>query len=427
MNNELKRKEIANGVFFNSITDKRFKVNRLSVNLITRLDSKSASDNAFCPFYLTYFNQKYPRFTELQKKLSSLYGASLYGDVRKIGDNQIINISISSIDNRYALEKEPILEEISDILISSVLTPVTNGDGFIEKDTETHKNNLIDSIESELNEKQVYASNRSMAILCEGEPAGINKYGDVSSVKKINAKSALAAYNKLVTSSKIEIICVGASDFSAALAKFEAAFKAVTREAPTSCSSEKSRLKPAVKEVSEEMPVTQCKMVMGFKTASDDSDALALLQKIYGGTTSSKLFMNVREKLSLCYYCSARFNQAKGIMEVHSGVEKENIEKARTEILAQLEAIKNGDITEHELSHAKLDVKNSAATVYDTTGEIETWYLSRLCKGDLITPEEYAGRLIAVEKERIVEAAKTLALDSVYTLVSDGSEEATDE
>lgn len=43
---------------------------------------------------------------------------------------------------------------------------------------------------------------------------------------------------------------------------------------------------------------------------------------VFGGGPYSRLFMNVREKLSLCYYCSARLIRGKGIIVIQSGIEK---------------------------------------------------------------------------------------------------------
>ena len=72
---------------------------------------------------------------------------------------------------------------------------------------------------------------------------------------------------------------------------------------------------------------------MGFRTGTATPDegvpATRLMAALFGGTPNSKLFLNVREKLSLCYYCSASYNSMKGIMLVQSGVEVKRIWSAR--------------------------------------------------------------------------------------------------
>ena len=137
---------------------------------------------------------------------------------------------------------------------------------------------------------------------------------------------------------------------------------------------------------------------------------------ILGGTTSSKLFVNVREKLSLCYYCISRYDLYKGILLIDSGVENINIEKARAEILAQLEAICKGDFTEEEQRSALLSLKNSYNSVYESDSSIEGYYFGQILKKTRFTPEMEKEKLEKVTREEIIQVAKKIKLDTVYLL-----------
>ena len=412
-----------NSIYFTKITDKRFKVNRISINLSVKLDKNTVTEYAVLSALLPKSNSDFPEYKDLSIKLAELYGASLFGDIRKVGDTQIVNLSVSGIDNRFALENEDILSELTNLLANCLVNPALENGVFTDKNVKLALSNHLDVLESELNDKQTYAMNKAQEILFENEPASLNKYGTIKQIKQINSQSLYNSYKNLLSNAEIEVICVGCNDFEETGKILAHVFKDLDRKSVTKLQNKKSPQKRKVCELSEKMPVSQCKMVLGFKVLSDDLPALTLLQRIYGGTATSKLFMNVREKMSLAYYCSSRIDEIKGAMYVNSGVERENIEKAKEEVLNQLSEIINGNITDDEINHAILDIKNSTSSVYDTTSGLEIWYLSRIFRGDLLSPNEYADIYTNSTRERIQQAASKIVLDSIYTLISDGSTE----
>ena len=178
------------------------------------------------------------------------------------------------------------------------------------------------------------------------------------------------------------------SDFDGVAEKFAAAFEKIGRHDIENTTIALSPVKTQTEEVTERLTVNQSKLVLGFKSHSDDDAALVLLQKIFGGTTSSKLFRNVREKMSLCYYCSAARNDLKGIMLVNSGVENENIEKTKEAVIDQLEEIKNGNFTNEDINFAEMAIKNDFKSVADSAGNVSNWYFDCIRKNDIVTPEE---------------------------------------
>ncbi|MDR0197505.1 MAG: insulinase family protein [Oscillospiraceae bacterium] len=412
----LNRKEIASGIYFSKITDARFKHNRVSFCLLTRLDENAASANAVVPKILTNSCRDYPDLRALNKRLSSLYAARLSESVGNLGDTQYIDISIKTADDRYALEGESILSEGIDILAGCLLEPLTENGAFKESVTENEKRSQIDQIEAELNEKRVYVIKRTLELLCAGEPAAVPPNGTVEGVKKVTPLTAFAAYKKLLESARIEIICVGCNDFSVAETTLTRAVSRLKRNNTEDCVSKPGALKPETLYREEKMNVNQSKMALGFKAAGDDVDALAVMTKIYGGSATSKLFENVREKMSLCYYCLAKFDANKRIMLAECGVESGDIEKARKEILAQLDLMKTGGFTDEEMSHAGLSLQNDLKTVGDSLSGMAKWYLGHIYMRDVVTPEQAIARYLAVTRERIIKAAESVSLDTVYVL-----------
>ena len=416
MNNIINRRKIADGVYFSSITDKRYKKNLISVAFSTQLSEDTATENVIVPVLLTKCNSKLPTYKAFNNKMSRLYASGIGGTAGRQYDLQTISFGAYYLEDIYALSGEKMTGIMTDILIDCLTSPVTENGVFSEKFVELEKKTVIDNIETAINDKRSYAIERAMKTICKGEPASVCSYGTVEKAKLITPDSAYKAYRRMLETMPCEIICTGCSDFDGVAEKFAAAFEKAGRHDIENTTIALSPVKTQTEEVTERLTVNQSKLVLGFKSHSDDDAALVLLQKIFGGTTSSKLFRNVREKMSLCYYCSAARNDLKGIMLVNSGVENENIEKTKEAVIDQLEEIKNGNFTNEDINFAEMAIKNDFKSVADSAGNVSNWYFDCIRKNDIVTPEEKLGRYLGVSKERIIAAAKSMVLDSVYVL-----------
>ena len=416
MNNIINRRKIADGVYFSSITDKRYKKNLISVAFSTQLSEDTATENVIVPVLLTKCNSKLPTYKAFNNKMSRLYASGIGGTAGRQYDLQTISFGAYYLDDIYALSGEKMTGIMTDILIDCLTSPVTENGVFSEKFVELEKKTVIDNIETAINDKRSYAIERAMKTICKGEPASVCSYGTVEKAKLITPDSAYKAYRRMLETMPCEIICTGCSDFDGVAEKFAAAFEKIGRHDIENTTIALSPVKTQTEEVTERLTVNQSKLVLGFKSHSDDDAALVLLQKIFGGTTSSKLFRNVREKMSLCYYCSAARNDLQGIMLVNSGVENENIEKTKEAVIDQLEEIKNGNFTNEDINFAEMAIKNDFKSVADSAGNVSNWYFDCIRKNDIVTPEEKLGRYLGVSKERIIAAAKSMVLDSVYVL-----------
>lgn len=416
MNNIINRRKIADGVYFSSITDKRYKKNLISVEFSTQLSEDTATENVIVPVLLTKCNSKLPTYKAFNNKMSRLYASGIGGTAGRQYDLQTISFGAYYLDDIYALSGEKMTGIMTDILIDCLTSPVTENGVFSEKFVELENKTVIDNIETAINDKRSYAIERAMKTICKGEPASVCSYGTVEKAKLITPDSAYKAYRRMLETMPCEIICTGCSNFEGVAEKFAAAFEKAGRHDIENTTIALSPVKTQTEEVTERLTVNQSKLVLGFKSHSDDDAALVLLQKIFGGTTSSKLFRNVREKMSLCYYCSAARNDLKGIMLVNSGVENENIEKTKEAVIDQLEEIKNGNFTNEDINFAEMAIKNDFKSVADSAGNVSNWYFDCIRKNDIVTPEEKLGRYLGVSKERIIAAAKSMVLDSVYVL-----------
>lgn len=417
--NSIKRNTIADGVFFNSIKDSRFKTMKISANIIVPLSEETASANALLCGVLSRSCKAYPDFTKLSKKLCSLYGANLNASVRKSGDRQILSISATGLDDRYAFAGESIAKELSMLLCSVIFEPNLNNNMFVESEVEQERRQLFDLIDSEYNDKRIYANGQLIKNMCANEVFGLKRYGTAEKIKEVTPSSLYDTWQNLLKTAIFEIMYIGDSTPDKAVEVFTEAFSKVERK-PVELTNEIVRSADEIKHVTEEMDLSQSKLVIGFRTdcavPDKEVNATRLMCAILGGTANSKLFCNVREKQSLCYYCASRYDMQKGILSVDSGVEGENLEKAEKGILKEVADMKRGEITDFEIEATKMAVINSFNSSNDTVSGIESWYSSQLLNGEFKSIEELSEEINAITKEEIIKAAQKLTLDTVYVL-----------
>lgn len=395
----------------------QFSTARVSLYLALPLeDDASASVRALVSSLISRVTREYPDYTAFGRYLQSLYGASLHAGVNRIGDNQILNISASGIANRYAFDGEDVEHTLGALLEDILFTPLFAADGhFPEDGFRQEKRQLIETLEAEFNEKRIYAKSRAAELLFAGEPAGVSRLGTRASLENVRREDVTASWKHLMAHAQVLQFSFGDSADSRLSDRF--AERLGARETVSIVSGTHTpKTEPVC--VTEEMPLAQSKLVLGFGMDSDPKKRLAnrMLAIVFGGTPSSKLFLSVREKQSLCYYCSAQHETQKNVMFVQSGVETSNLERAQEAILHELEAIQKGEVTDEELLHARLALKTSCTAVEDSAAAMEGWYLGGMLSGDLRTPEEYADAAMRVTKDEIVEAAQRVTLDTVYRL-----------
>lgn len=418
---------ISEGIQFRSIRDTRFKTLRIAVNFMLPLEKEMVAANALLPFLLSRASREYPDFTRLNERLAELYGAAIHADVRKLGEAQLLSIAIAGLADRYALDDENISAELSHLLCSILFDPPFV-DGLFPKDGfEQEKRQTIEMIESDFNDKRVYSRLRCEQLMCDREAFGVSRYGSREDVTALQREEMTEVWNHVLHTARIEIMALGDCDPVPIYESFLQAFQKLDREPVAELKTEVLKEVTKPREFTDTMDVAQSKLVMGFRAgAAVPQDAVAstkLMTAVFGGSPSSKLFLNVREKLSLCYYCAARYDWNKGILMVESGVETENIDRAKTEILAQLDEIRTGKVTDEELLAAKLSISNGYRTVGDYLGGLENWYVSQAFCEKIQSPDEAAEEINSVTMEQVVQAANRVVLDTVYRMVGKGETE----
>lgn len=420
---EGKRTQLFPGVWLRTVHTDKFKSAYLSLTLMTQLDRENASANALLPRVLRRGTMVHPDIESLSAALDELYGGAVEPVVRKKGESQCVGFLASFLDNAYALNGEDILSGAAELLGEMLLNPLTR-DGVFDPDyVEGEKANLIDELRGQINDKRIYATRRLTQLMCREESFGADKLGQEDKVAAITPESLWARYQKLLSSAQIEVYYSGSADPERVREIMERVFSTLPvseeREEPECEVRIHAEQEPNV--IEEVMDVNQGKLAMGWRTGGitvweEECPALVLCSAVFGGTSMSKLFMNVRERLSLCYYASSALEKQKGLMIVSSGIEFQNYETAKREILAQLEDVKAGKITDDELEGARRILINQYRSIEDEQGRMEEYWLGQAAAGTEDDPGTLTARLETVTGEQIAQVARKLELDTVYFL-----------
>ncbi len=415
------RQEIARGVFFNAVTETKFKSNLISVRFIVPLRENTAAENALLFPVLLRGSENFPDIGAIRREEESVYDTDISDGVYKRGDTQILDMTMRVLDNRFSIDGMDITARAVRLLSDVLFAPVTENGVFLEEYVESEKQMLIDDIRAQVNDKRRYAMQRLSEEMFSDDVFGISELGTIETVRAITPETLTEQYRNLLARARVEIFAVGNFDFDSLRKIFSDRFSSLERSDIEKTETQALRnARETVKTVYEKQNISQGKLSLGFytgKTVRDpDYTAMQLLNVIYGAGVTSKLFLNVREKLSLCYYCSSSENGQKGFMTVHSGIEFKNEKKAADEILAQLEEIKKGNISEGELRDAKLALIDSAERVADSVGNMLNWYFACVMNENMITPAEKCEAIRAVKTEDIVKIAQNIRLDTYYFL-----------
>ena len=230
-------------------------------------------------------------------------------------------------------------------------------------------------------------------------------------------KKLYAQYGELISTARLELIYIGSAQLDRVRQALAAAFSTLPRDGIRDIAAAVPHpARTEVRTVTEEMDVTQGKLGMGFSCGSDDYSAVLLGNTLFGGSSNSKLFLNVREKMSLCYYASSAYHRQKRLITVSSGIEFADYQRAYDEILRQLEAVQKGQLEDWELGGARSTLLNAYASMGDSQGKLENFYLGQAATGQSESPEDLAAQLREVTAERVFQAMETVTLDTVYFL-----------
>lgn len=417
--------EIARGIKLLCVNSNKFKTNCIKVDFYLPINDDFAALNVLASL-MGHTSKSYNTVKAFNSKVEGMYDACFDVSIATIGEKTRIRFSMEVLDDKFTLDGNLISEEAVDFLVDILKNPNCDENGFDEEFTAREIRFTLENIEALKNDKRAYSVARLRQLMCKDEPYGIDHEKLAEDVKKLDSKALLCAYKNMLTDSTVVITACGSIDGNMLANKFKAFAESIENRHPAELETIFVTKADEIRYFTDEMEVNQAKLVIGLRAGMSDANdnyfPFRVMTDIFGGGPYSRLFLNVREKMSLCYYCGARLVREKGIILVQSGIEEENYEKAVNEIFNQLDIMKKGEFTEEDFNSSIISLCDAFKGVEDSPVAVCNFYSSQDFDEEIVSGPEFAKKISQVTREQVVEAAKKVSIDTVYLLKGEGKE-----
>ena len=409
--------KLENGGILLAIETDKFKTEMLTITLPFKMEQRTYR---LCKLLFSILKRgcvSYPDIASISRRLDDLYDANIATMIIPTGENISAGFACECLDSAYVKGDEDLLAGTLDTLRKMLYEPLLDENGaFNERAFELEKRNLCDSIRASDNDPRIHSFQLCRSMMFEGEPYGMRSAGTVEDVIAVSGKEVADFRLEYLSSSAPMFIYVGrrrAEDIKKLANEY---FGDIGGGKTDLCKTLLKKNTLPMRSIEEEMAVIRGKLTMGFRSdigaPMSDIYAAILFNDIFGGSPSSKLFRNVREKQSLCYSCSSSFDIVKGALFVRSGISNENKDRVINEVLRQFEEIKRGNISDYEFECSKKSIENYYRQLGDSAYSLESYYRTRLMAGIDTDISGAIEALMAVTKEDVVRVANSFNADS---------------
>jgi len=410
---------LLSGVTLRCFPDSRFKQSYLSIRFVRPMCREEVAMNALLPAVLLRGCKSCPDLRAITQRLDDLYGAAVWAAVNRVGDYHAIGLACSFLEDRYVMNGDTVFAPMVDFLRELLLEPVLESGVFCADFVRSEQKNLIATIEAQRNDKRAYAGNRMFQLLCQNDSFGIPRLGEPEQVAAITPEGLHRHYLRMLAESPVEVFYVGSLEPNRVAAALQSLFSGIERNyvnLPV-----QTGFHPApYREETEVMDVTQGRLCMGFSSPitlrCEDFAPMQVFNTVFGAGMTSKLFMELRERQSLCYDIGSSYHGSKGILTVAAGIDTCRYDHARQQILEQLVQCQQGRISPEELNAAKQAIISQLRATHDSHDAIAGYYATAALSGLSMTPEQYMAAVEAVTAEDAARAARSLELRAVYFL-----------
>ena len=423
----MKRENLAPGVFLNTLDAQKFNRCRITIRFQYPACRETATASAVLPLVLERCCADYPDMTLLSRRLAKLYGADLSVDNSTNGANRVLTVSVTGIKDEFALEGEDLTAEYADLVFGVAFRPYLVNGLFDEEAVAIERGKLRQQLQAEVNDKRLYCVRQARRRFFGDSLAGVERDGYLEEVDGVTPQLLTQVYEEMLCKASIEVTAIGAKDETVRrllLAALEGRKREWQAPLPGLF-----MLRQQPDHQVETMDMVQAKLCLLFTagrcTGAQEIAASRLAMALYGGSVTSRLFLNVREKQSLCYYCSSSYTSVTGCMMVDSGVEPANARKAEAAILKELAQLCDGPITDEEMEDCRRGLLSSLESVEDSLSGLEGWYFAEIARGGPVsTPAQARAALEQVTKEQVRQVLRQFTLSVSYLLTPEVNDHA---
>lgn len=405
------------------INSEKFKSIYFSINFTMPVNKRQISENALLSAVLGKSNKKFKTQKEIQMYLYSLYGANFDIGIEKFGDLYNIEFRGECINKKYLPNNTDVVNEVLEFLYDAIYNPNVLNGAFDEEVVEREKDFILNKIREVKDDKLHYGIRKMEELMCKDEPFSTYVYGDEDDIYKITSSDLYKRYNEVISNSCITFIISGN------LLGYEDIEEKVNNIFNNKLVSKlnykeliyNQKLNHIQEVVEESQQTTQSVLSYGLRINNPNSNdfyKLSVYNALLGGTPSSKLFQNFREKESLAYTVRSRYYRFKDIIIIYAGIQKENYEKAKLVLENEINKIKDGEISDEEFEASKKSIISDLKEWNDSKIALSKMFISNLfsLKNDSLTLEQMVDKFEKVTKQDIIDIASKITIEKIYFL-----------
>ena len=419
----MQRNQLAPGIYMTVLDAEKFNRCRITVHLRYPARRQSATDAAVLALVLERGYAGCPDMTALSRRLAGLYGAEMGVDLSSAGSDRILSSDLCGIKPQFALNGEDLAAAYTEIVLGILFDPYLVDGLFDAQAVAIEKETLRRRFAAEFNDKRLYCVQQARRRFYGDSPMGIELNGYLPDLDGVTPHSVKAEYDRILSASVIDVIVQGV-DAALVADRVQAALTGC-RRSPAPLSAPGAVPAVPVQHFAEKVPgLTQAKLCMFFTRGTTEHlpsiHLLRIAMGLFGGSSTSRLFRNVREKQGLCYYCGASAARATGTMLVDSGVEPGNESAAEQAILRELEDLCARPALDEELEETRRGLLSSIDAVGDSLGGLESWYYGSILRQEpFITPEEGKALTSAVTAAQVQELLQSYHCNICYAVTAE--------
>lgn len=405
------------------INSEKFKSIYFSINFTMPVNKRQISENALLSAVLGKSNKKFKTQKEIQMYLYSLYGANFDIGIEKFGDLYNIEFRGECINKKYLPNNTDVVNEVLEFLYDAIYNPNVLNGAFDEEVVEREKDFILNKIREVKDDKLRYGIRKMEELMCKDEPFSTYVYGDEDDIYKITSSDLYKRYNEVISNSCITFIISGNL---LGYEDIEEKVKNIFNNKLVSKLNYKEliynqKLNHIQEVVEESQQTTQSVLSYGLRINNPNSNdfyKLSVYNALLGGTPSSKLFQNFREKESLAYTVRSIYYRFKDIIIIYAGIQKENYEKAKLVLENEINKIKDGEISDEEFEASKKSIISDLKEWNDSKIALSKMFISNLfsLKNDSLTLEQMVDKFEKVTKQDIIDIASKITIEKIYFL-----------
>lgn len=405
------------------INNDKFKSIYFSINFTMPVNKRQISENSLLSAILGKSCNKYKNQKEIQKYLYSLYGSNFDIGIEKFGDLYNIEFRSECINKEFLPGKEDVVNDILEFLYDIIYNPNIEGKCFNKEIVQREKDFLINKIREVKDDKLRYGVRKMEELMCKDEPFSIYVYGDEEDVLNITEEEIYKRYNEVIKNSCITVIVSGnLSGYSDIDTRIRNVFKDKLKSNINFSEliyNEKNIHKK--EEITETQDTTQSILTYGLRINEVDSNdfyKLSIYNALLGGTPSSKLFQNFREKESLAYTVRSRYYRFKNIIIIYAGIQKENLERAKKVLEKEINMIKKGNVSDEEFNASKQSIISDLKEWNDSKIALSKMFISNMfaTKINNLTLEDMINNMNKVTKQDVIDISKKISIEKIFFL-----------